>query len=180
MPIITLPDGSQRSFPQSISVQSVVENIGAGLARAALAAKVGDSIVDLSYVIDKDVSLSVITEKDPLGLDILRHSTAHLLAHAVKKLFPTAQVTIGPVIEDGFYYDFAFGRPFTTEDLECIEAKMHELSKQNIPIHREVMTRDQAVHLYRELGEEYKVRIIQDIPENQTLSFYRQDDFIDL
>lgn len=177
---VTLPDKSQKQFSHPVTVKQVAENIGAGLARAALGGKVNDTLVDLSYLIEADATVSIITAKDPEGLVIIRHSTAHLLAQAVKQLFPTAQVTIGPVIEDGFFYDFAFGRPFTPEDLERIEAKMHEIAKKDLLVTRELMSRDKAVEFYRELGEEYKVQIIQAIPANELLSFYRQDDFIDL
>lgn len=180
MPRITLTDGSQKEFPSPVTVKAVAESIGAGLARAALAAEVDGVIVDLSHVIDHDVALKIITAKDSEGLEVIRHSSAHLLAHAVKHLFPTAQVTIGPVIEHGFYYDFAFERPFTPEDLEKIEAKMHELSKANLPISRRVMSRDEAIALFKSMGEHYKVQIIEDINPHDVLSAYEQGDFIDL
>ena len=180
MPIITLPDNRQLPFDQPVTVATVVASIGAGLAKAALAAKVNDVLVDLSYTIEKDATLKVITAKDPEGVEVLRHSTAHLLAQAVKQLFPSAQVTIGPVIEDGFYYDFAFERSFTLEDLAAIEAKMHELAAKNYEVTRRVMSRDEAIAFFLELGEEYKAKIIADIPPTETLSLYQQGDFVDL
>lgn len=180
MPIITLPDNRQLSFEKALPVEAVVADIGAGLAKAALAAKVNDVLVDLSYVIDKDATLKIITAKDPEGIEVLRHSTAHLLAQAVKALFPSAQVTIGPVIEDGFYYDFAFERSFTPEDLIAIEAKMHELAAKDYTVTRTVMGRDEAIAFFRNLGEDYKAQIIEDIPATETLSLYQQGDFVDL
>jgi threonyl-tRNA synthetase len=180
MPKITLPDGSERSFPNPVTVREVAESIGAGLARAAIAAKVDNQLVDVSHSIQSDTNLQIITEKDPQALEIIRHSTAHLLAHAVKQLFPGAQVTIGPVIEDGFYYDFAYERSFTPEDLEKIEAKMTELAQQNFPVVRKVLSREEAVALFTKMGEHYKVQIINDIPGNETLTAYEQGDFIDL
>ncbi|MBZ4195020.1 MAG: threonine--tRNA ligase [Candidatus Contendobacter sp.] len=180
MPVITLPDGSERTFDHPISVREVAAAIGPGLAKAALAGKVDGRLVDTSHVIEGDVTLALITERDPEGLEIIRHSSAHLLAHAVKQLYPTAQVTIGPMIENGFYYDFAYERPFTPDDLTRIQARMEELAGRDIPICRSVMARDQAVAFFRSLGEEYKAQIIADIPADQALSLYRQDDFIDL
>jgi threonyl-tRNA synthetase len=180
MPVITLPDGSQRHFDQPITVYDVAKEIGSGLAKSALAAKINGKLVDTSYLIDRDMSLTIITSRDPEGLEIIRHSTAHLLAHAVKQLFPTAQVTIGPVIENGFYYDFAFERSFSPADLELIEARMQELATQNIPIQRLEMLRDEAVDFFRNIGEAYKAQIISEIPPDETISLYRQDDFIDL
>ena len=180
MPIITLPDGSQRVFENPVSVREVAAAIGPGLAKAALAGKVDGRLVDTSHLIAEDVTLALITERDPEGLEIIRHSSAHLLAHAVKQLYPTAQVTIGPVIENGFYYDFAFERPFTPDDLTRIQARMEELAGRDIPISRSVMARDEAVAFFRSIGEEYKAQIIADIPADQALSLYRQDDFIDL
>ncbi len=179
MPNITLPDGSQKHFEAAVTVYEVAASIGAGLAKAALAGKVDGQLVDTSYSIDKDVKLSIITEKDQDGLEVIRHSTAHLLAQAVKQLFPTAQVTIGPVIEDGFYYDFAF-RPFTPEDLLKIEEKMTQLAKDDLPVTRRVLERDAAIQYFRGMGEEYKAKIIEDIPADQQLSLYRQGDFEDL
>ena len=180
MPVITLPDGSQRGFDNPVSVQEVAAAIGPGLAKAALAGKVDGRLVDTSHTIAEDATLALITERDPEGLQIIRHSSAHLLAHAVKQLYPTAQVTIGPVIENGFYYDFAFERSFTPDDLARIQTRMEELAGRDIPINRSVMARDEAVAFFRSIGEEYKAQIIADIPADQALSLYRQDDFIDL
>ncbi len=180
MPVITLPDRSQRQFEHPVTVHEVAASIGAGLARAALAGKVNGKLVDTSYVIADDAELAIITDKDPDGLDIIRHSSAHLLAYAVKALFPEAQVTIGPVIEDGFYYDFSYKRPFTPEDLSAIEKKMAELAKKDIPVERSVMPRDEAVAFFKGMGEHYKAEIIASIPEGQEISLYREGDFIDL
>ncbi len=180
MPVITLPDGSRREYPQPITVAEVAASIGKGLARAALAGKINGKLVDTSYRIDADSELRIITDADPEGLEIIRHSTAHLLAQAVKQLFPDAQVTIGPVIEDGFYYDFAYKRAFTEEDLAAIEAKMVELAARNDTVSRFVMKRDEAVAFFRDKGEEYKAQIIEDIPANEEISLYRQGEFIDL
>jgi len=180
MPVITLPDGSQKKFDAPVAVAQVAASIGAGLAKAAIAGKVDDKLVDTFYLIEKDTALRIITDRDPEGLEIIRHSTAHLLAHAVKLLFPTAQVTIGPVIENGFYYDFAFARAFSTDDLAQIENKMHELAEKNYPVSRMVVSRDEAIKFFKDLGEEYKVRIIQDIPADETLTIYKEDDFADL
>src|SRR5690348_16158428 len=156
MPAITLPDGSKREFPNPVTVAEVAASIGPGLAKAALAGKVDGKVVDTSFTIDHDAPLAIVTERDAEGLDVIRHSTAHLLAQAVKQLFPEAQVTIGPVIEDGFYYDFAFNRPFTTEDLAAIEARMAELAKADEKVSRRVMGRDEAVAFFKGLGEHYK------------------------
>ena len=180
MPVITLPDSSKREFDAPVSVFDVAADIGAGLAKAAVAGKVNGTLVDTSYTITDDVELAIITGRDEEGLEVLRHSCAHLMAMAVQELFPGAQVTIGPVIEDGFYYDFAYERPFTPEDLEKIEAKMKALAKQNLKVERSLMTRDEAVAMFEEMGEKYKVEIIKDIPGDQELSFYKQGDFIDL
>ena len=180
MPVVTLPDGSQRCFDHPVSVHDVAADIGPGLAKAALAGKIDDKMVDTSYVIEQDVSLSIITERDDEGVEVIRHSTAHLLAQAVKELFPEAQVTIGPVIENGFYYDFAYKRAFTPEDLEKIEDKMAELARQDFQVSRKVMPRDDAIDFFRELGEEYKAEIISDIPQGEDISLYRQGEFIDL
>jgi len=180
MPVITLPDGSQRAFDRPVSVGEVASSIGAGLARAALAGRVNDQLVDTSYLIEADARLAIITPKDPAGLEILRHSTAHLLAQAVQSLFPDAQVTIGPVIEDGFYYDFAFKRPFTPEDLAAIEARMKELAAADLPVERRVMSRDAAVRHFKNLGEHYKAEIIAAIPADQEISLYGQGDWADL
>ncbi len=180
MPTITLPDGSQRQFEKAVTVEEIAASIGAGLAKAALAGKVNDHLVDTSHLIDQDATVAIITERDQAGLEIIRHSTAHLLAHAVKILFPKAQVTIGPVIEDGFYYDFAYPPGFALEDLTKIEAKMQELAKQDFKVTRSVWSRDHAIKYFRDIGEEYKAKIIEDIPGNETLSVYQQGDFIDL
>ncbi|MBI5040156.1 MAG: threonine--tRNA ligase [Gammaproteobacteria bacterium] len=180
MPTITLPDGSQRQFDQPITVHDVAASIGPGLAKAALAGRVDGQLVDTSQLIDRDAQLAIVTERDADGLDVIRHSTAHLLAQAVKALFPDAQVTIGPVIEDGFYYDFAYSRPFTPEDLAAIEAKMTELAAADFTVSRKIMPRDEAVGFFRNLGEAYKAEIIESIPANEDISLYQQGDFIDL
>jgi threonyl-tRNA synthetase len=180
MPVITLPDGSQREFAQPVTVAEVAQSIGAGLARAALAGKVDGRLVDSSFLIEADVQLGIVTEKDPEGVDIIRHSTAHLLAYAVKELFPDAQVTIGPAIENGFYYDFACQRPFTPEDLVAIEKRMGELAKRDIPIAREVWKRDDAIAFFKSIGEHYKAELIGAIPAGEDVSLYREGDFIDL
>jgi threonyl-tRNA synthetase len=180
MPTIRLPDGSQRSFEQPVTVAEVAANIGAGLARAALAGRVNGNLVDTSYRIEQDVDLAIITDKDAEGLDVIRHSTAHLLAQAVKELFPEAQVTIGPVIEDGFYYDFSFKRAFTPEDLAAIEKKMTEIAKRDLPVTRTVMERSDAINYFKGIGEHYKAQIIESIPAGQDLSLYTQGDFTDL
>ena len=177
---VTLPDGSVRQFDAPVTVAQVASSIGAGLAKAALAGRVDGRLVDTSHLIDTDAQLSIVTDKDADGLDMIRHSTAHLLAYAVKSLFPDAQVTIGPVIEDGFYYDFAYKRPFTPEDLTAIEKKMAELAKQDIPVERSVMPRDEAAAFFRGMGELYKAEIIASIPTNEDISLYREGDFIDL
>ena len=180
MPTITLPDGSQRSFDAPVSVYDVAADIGPGLAKAALAGKVGGRLVDTSFVIAEDAELAIVTERDEDGLEIIRHSTAHLLAQAVKQLFPEAQVTIGPVIQDGFYYDFAYKPGFNPDDLAAIEKRMQELAKQDIPVERSVMSREEAIAFFRNMGEDYKAQIIEDIPQGETLSLYKQGDFIDL
>jgi threonyl-tRNA synthetase len=180
VPIITLPDGSQRSYEHPVSVADIASNIGAGLARAALAGRVDGKLVDTSFVVDHDARLSIITDRDAEGLDVIRHSTAHLLAQAVKQLFPEAQVTIGPVIEDGFYYDFAYQRPFTPEDLQRIEARMKELATADQPVARRVLPRDEAVKLFRDMGEAYKAEIIQAIPADEPISLYGQGGWVDL
>jgi threonyl-tRNA synthetase len=177
---ISLPDGSKRPFDGPVSVAQVAQSIGAGLAKAALAGKVDGKLVDTSYIIDKDAQLSIVTEKDADGLEVIRHSTAHLLAYAVKELFPDAQVTIGPVIENGFYYDFSYKRPFTPEDLEAIEKKMAELAKKDEPVTREVWKRDDAAKFFHSIGEKYKAEIIGSIPANEDISLYREGGFIDL
>ncbi len=180
MPNITLPDGRKLHFEQPVTVAEVAISIGAGIAKAALAAKVNDKLVDTSYQIVSDVEFRLITARDPEGIEVIRHSTAHLLAHAVKSLFPTAQVTIGPVIEDGFYYDFAYERAFTPEDLARIEQKMHELIGQNLAVTRKTMSREDAIRFFRAMKEEYKAKIIEDIPAHEILSLYQQGDFTDL
>ncbi len=180
MPTISLPDGSRREYSKPVTVAEVATDIGAGLARAALAGKVDGVLVDTSTPLESDVSLTIITDRDPEGLDIIRHSAAHLLAQAVKTLFPDAQVTIGPVIEDGFYYDFAYERSFTDDDLAAIEGKMRELAKKGDPVSRQVMQRDDAVKFFRDMGEKYKAQIIEDIPEQEEISLYKQGEFIDL
>ncbi len=180
MPVITLPDGSERSFDNPVTVYDVAADIGPGLARATIAGRVDESLVDASYLIEQDARLAIITSKDEAGIEIIRHSTAHLLAQAVKQLFPQAQVTIGPMVEEGFYYDFAFERPFTPDDLKAIETRMKELVKANIPLERSTMGRDEAIIYFRGIGEEYKAEIIEDIPADQVLSLYRQGDFTDL
>ncbi|CAH1387413.1 threonine--tRNA ligase [Candidatus Nitrotoga sp. M5] len=180
MPCITLPDGSQRSFEQPITVAEVAQSIGAGLARAALAGKVDGNLVDTSHLVVADSALSIITDKDEDGLEIIRHSTAHLLAHAVKELFPEAQVTIGPVIENGFYYDFSYERPFTPDDLAALEKRMAELARRNIPVSRKELPRDEAVTYFKNIGEHYKAEIIESIPVEQSVSLYTEGDFTDL
>ena len=180
MPVITLPDGSQRSYERAVSVAEVAASIGSGLARAALAGRVDGNLVDTSFLIERDAPVSIVTDRDADGLEIIRHSTAHLLAQAVKQLFPEAQVTIGPVIEDGFYYDFAYQRPFTPEDLAAIEVRMKELAKADEMVTRRVMARDDAVRLFRDLGENYKAEIISAIPAGEPISLYGQGDWVDL
>ncbi len=177
---ITLPDGSQRRFDTPPTVADVAASIGSGLARAALAGNVDGRLVDTSFRIDEDARVAIVTERDPEGLDILRHSTAHLLAYAVKSLFPDAQVTIGPVIENGFYYDFSYKRPFTPEDLEAIEAKMAELAKLDEPVVRELWNRDEAVRFFESIGERYKAEIIALIPSDEPITLYREGEFVDL
>jgi len=180
MPVITLPDGSQRTFDNPVTVAEVAASIGSGLAKAALAGKVGGKLVDTSFSIANDSKLEIVTDKHPDALEIIRHSTAHLLAQAVQALFPDAQVTIGPVIDDGFYYDFAYKRPFTPEDLAAIEAKMLELSNANLPVNRREMPRDEAVTFFKNLGEHYKAEIIASIPSNEAISLYGQGEWVDL
>jgi threonyl-tRNA synthetase len=180
MPIITLPDGSQRHFDKPVSVLEIAAAIGPGLAKATLAGKVDGRLVDASHVIEHDAQLTIVTERDAEGVEVIRHSTAHLLAQAVKQLYPDAQVTIGPVIEDGFYYDFAYPKGFTPDDLAAIEKRMQELAERDIPVERSVMPRDEAIDYFLGLGEEYKARIIEAIPRGELLSLYRQGDFTDL
>jgi len=180
MPVITLPDGSQRKFEQPVTVAEVAASIGAGLARAALAGEVDGTLVDTSHRIDSDARLRIITSRDPEGLEVIRHSTAHLLAQAVQSIYPDAQVTIGPVIDNGFYYDFAFKRPFTPEDLEKFEARMKELAAADLPIHRRTLPRDDAAEHFRSIGERYKAEIIEAIPPGEEISLYGQGDWEDL
>ena len=180
MPVITLPDGAQRHFDHAVTVDEVAGSIGPGLRKAALAGRVNGRLVDTSYAIRDDANVSIVTDKDPDGLEVIRHSTAHLLAQAVKELFPEAQVTIGPVIEDGFYYDFAYQRPFTPEDLAAIETKMTELANADLKVNRRVMPRDEAVKFFRNMGELYKAEIIAAIPEKEEISLYGQGNWVDL
>ena len=180
MPVITLPDGSQKRFDSAVSVAQIAASIGPGLAKAALAGKVDGVLVDTSSVVDHDAHLTIVTDRDPEGLEILRHSTAHLLANAVQELYPDAQVTIGPVIEDGFYYDFAYKRPFSTDDLAAIEKRMAEIAAKDLPVHRRVLPRDAAVEHFKAIGEHYKAEIIAAIPSNQPISLYGQGDWEDL
>lgn len=177
---ITLPDGSKREFDEQVTVHGLAESIGPGLAKAAIAGKVDGQLVDTSFEIEQDAEVAIVTSRDPEGLEVIRHSCAHLMANAVQNLFPSAQVTIGPVIENGFYYDFAFERPFTPEDLEAIEKEMLRLSKENVSVKRSMMNRDEAVAMFKKMGEEFKVQIIESIPEADGLSFYEQGEFIDL
>lgn len=177
---ITLPDGSKRQFDHPVSVHDVAADIGPGLAKAALAGRVNGTLVDTSHTMTADSELAIITDRDEEGVDIIRHSTAHLMAQAVKRLYPEAQVTIGPVIEDGFYYDFAFEKGFTPEDLDKIQAEMEKIVGEDIVVERTVMDRDEAVAFFRDMGEEYKAEIISDIPAGEQISLYRQGDFIDL
>src|SRR6202521_5321253 len=180
MPNIRLPDGSSKSFPGPVTVAEIAASIGAGLARAALAGRVNGKLVDTSFRVEADSEVAIVTERDADGVEILRHSTAHLLAHAVKELFPEAQVTIGPVIENGFYYDFAFKRPFTPDDLAAIEKRMAELAKKDIPVTREEWKREDAVKFFNSIGEKYNAEIIGAIPAAEGISLYREGDFIDL
>ena len=178
---ITLPDGSQRNFEQSsVTVAEVAASIGSGLAKAAIGGKVDGKLVDTSYPISQNATLAIITAKDADGLEMIRHSTAHLLAYAVKELFPDAQVTIGPVVENGFYYDFSYKRPFTPEDLAAIEKKMTELASKDEPVLRRVLPRDEAVDYFKDMGEAYKAEIIASIPTNEDVSLYREGTFEDL
>ena len=177
---VTLPDGSVRQFPAPVTVADVARGIGAGLAKAAIAGTVDGALVDTSFLLERDAQLAIVTDKDPQGLEVIRHSTAHLLAYAVKELFPDAQVTIGPVIENGFYYDFSYKRPFTPEDLAAIEAKMRELASRDEAVTREVWDRDDAVRFFESIGEKYKAQIISSIPAGEKISLYREGAFVDL
>jgi threonyl-tRNA synthetase len=180
MPAITLPDGSQKHFDHAVTVAQIASSIGAGLAKAALAGRVDGVLVDTSSLVDHDATVSIVTDRDPDGLEVIRHSTAHLLANAVQELYPDAQVTIGPVIEDGFYYDFAYKRPFSTEDLAVIEKRMAEISAKDLPVHRRLMPRDAAIQHFKSIGEHYKAEIIAAIPSNEPISLYGQGDWEDL
>nr|VFJ77178.1 MAG: threonyl-tRNA synthetase [Candidatus Kentron sp. FW] len=180
MPIVTFPDGSHRNYEKPVTVQAVAASIGPGLAKAALAGSIDGRLVDLAYLIERDHNLRIITDRDPEGLEIIRHSTAHLMAHAVKSLYPNAQVTIGPVVENGFYYDFAFERSFSEEDVAAIEDKMKELATRNHPVVRDVMPRVDAMAFFHDQGEQYKAEIIEGIPGDEPISLYRQGDFVDL
>ncbi|MDG1206135.1 MAG: threonine--tRNA ligase [Pseudomonadales bacterium] len=180
MPAITLPDGSQKQFDSPVSIHQIAESIGPGLAKAALAGKVAGELVDTSYVVDSDTEISIITNKDADGLEVLRHSCAHLMAQAVQRTFPSAQVTIGPVIDDGFFYDFAYERPFTPEDLQAIEKEMEKITKEDIAVTRSLMSRTEAIEFFKQKGEGYKVQILESIPSEEDLSFYSQGDFTDL
>jgi threonyl-tRNA synthetase len=180
MPTITLPDGSSRDFDKPVTIADIAGDIGPGLAKAALAGRVNGELVDTSHTVTDDAEIAIVTERDDDGIEVLRHSCAHLMAQAVQRLFPKAQVTIGPVVEDGFFYDFAFERPFTPEDLEAIEKTMQDIVKEDLEVQRSVMSRDEAVKLFTEMGEEYKVEILKSIPGDEQLSFYKQGEFIDL
>lgn len=180
MPQVTLPDGSKRDYKDPVTVAQIAQSIGAGLAKAALAGRVDGELVDTSYLVGSDADIAIVTERDDDGIEILRHSCAHLMAQAVQRLFPKAQVTIGPVIEDGFFYDFAFERTFTPEDLAAIERTMGVIVKENLDVERSVLARKEAIALFKEMGEDYKVEIIESIPGEEDLSFYRQGEFIDL
>ncbi len=180
MPVITLPDGSQKQFNHSVSIHEIAESIGPRLAKAALAGKVDGDIVDTSHMLEDDAEVAIVTIKDEAGLEVLRHSCAHLMAQAVQRLFPSAQVTIGPVIEDGFYYDFAYERTFTPEDLEAIEKKMHEITKEDLGVTRSLMSRSEAIDFFNKKEEKYKVEILESIPSEENLSFYNQGEFTDL
>lgn len=180
MPVIRLPDGSERQFAHPVTVADVALDIGAGLAKAALAGKVNGVLVDTSFLMEVDSDLAIVTDKDPEGLEVIRHSTAHLLAYAVKALFPAAQVTIGPVVDNGFYYDFSYSRPFTPDDLLKIEKKMLELVKKNEPVMRKVLPRDEAVEFFKSIGEFYKAEIIESIPAGEDVSLYTEGEFTDL
>jgi len=180
MPDVRLPDGTVKSFDKPLTVADVAQSIGSGLARAALAGRIDGTLVDTSFMIDRDVDLQIVTAKDDAGLEIVRHSTAHLLAQAVKELFPEAQVTIGPVIEDGFYYDFSYKRPFTPEDLKAIEKRMQQIAKRDLKVERRIMARSDAINFFKNQGEHYKAQIIEAIPDGQEISLYGQGDFTDL
>src|SRR6476661_2042103 len=177
---VKLPDGSVRSFEKPVTVAEIAASIGPGLAKAALAGRVDGKLVDTAFRVEADADVAIVTDKDPDGLDVIRHSSAHLLAHAVKELFPDAQVTIGPVIEDGFYYDFSYKRPFTPADLAAIEKRMGEIAKRDIPVKRAVWDRSEAIAFFKNQGEHYKAQIIASIPEKDTISLYGQGNWVDL
>jgi len=180
MPTITLPDGSQKQFDDPVTVAEVAADIGAGLAKAAVAGKVDGKLVDTSYLLENDVELSIVTSRDADGIEVIRHSTAHLLAQAVKQLYPSAQVTIGPVIENGFYYDFSYPDGFTQDDLVRIEQRMKELVSEGLSVSHETLKRQEAIDLFLSMGEKYKAELIQAIPEKEIITAYKQGDFIDL
>ena len=180
MVVVTLPDGSKREYPAPLTVFEVAQSIGTGLAKAALAGKVNGKLVDTSFLINSDSDLAIVTDKDPEGLEVIRHSTAHLLAYAVKELYPEAQVTIGPVIDTGFYYDFSYSRPFTPDDLAAIEKRMAELAKKDEKVERRVVSRDEAVKYFKGIGESYKAELIESIPSNEDVSLYSEGAFTDL
>src|SRR5690348_3515077 len=180
MPDIKLPDGAVKHFDAPVAVADIAAAIGPGLAKAALGGRVDGKLVDTSHVVDHDAQVAIVTERDADGLEIIRHSTAHLLAHAVKELFPDAQVTIGPVIEDGFYYDFSYKRPFTPEDLAAIEKRMAEISARDLKVERKVWDRSDAINFFKNQGEHYKAQIIESIPGDEDVSLYSQGNFTDL
>ncbi|MES1196412.1 MAG: TGS domain-containing protein, partial [Steroidobacter sp.] len=180
MPIITLPDGSQRNFPNPVTVAEVAASIGAGLAKATVAGKVDGKLVDASDVIDKDAKLQIITPKDQEGLEIIRHSFAHLLGHALKQLYPTAKMVIGPVIEDGFYYDISYERPFTPADVEAIEARMRELIAKDYDVIKKMTPRAEAIEIFKSRGEDYKLRLIDDMPNEKAMGLYHHEEYVDM
>jgi threonyl-tRNA synthetase len=180
MPAITLPDGSQRQFEQPVTVMDIASDIGPGLARATLAGEVDGQLRDASHLVEDDAAVRIITARDPEGLEVIRHSTAHLLAQAVERLYPECQVTIGPVIENGFYYDFSYPPGFAMEDLDRIGAEMRRIVKDALPVQREIWSRGEAIQFFRQEGEEYKARIIEDLPESEEITLYRQGEFVDL
>ena len=180
MPTITLPDGSQKSFDHPVSVLEVAQSIGAGLAKATLAGKVNGKQVDACDLIENDATLQIITPKDEEGLEIIRHSCAHLIGHAVKQLYPTAKMVIGPVIDEGFYYDIAYERPFTPEDMAAIEARMRELIATDYDVIKKVTPRDQVIEVFESRGEEYKLRLVEDMPEEKTMGLYYHEEYVDM
>ena len=180
MPIITLPDGSQRPFDHSVSVADVAQSIGAGLAKATIAGKVDGRLVDACDLIEQDATLQIITAKDEEGLEIIRHSCAHLIGHAVKQLYPTAKMVIGPVIDEGFYYDIAYERPFTPEDMAAIEARMRELIATDYDVIKKVTPRDDVIKVFAERGEEYKLRLVEDMPDEKAMGLYYHEEYVDM